>query len=119
MTTRQSSEDYLERILTLSQTLPFVRSIDIVNDMGFSKPSVSIAMRKLERNKYIVIDDKGHISLTDEGRKIAETIYERHLLITKVLTNLGVPEDIARKDACKMEHDISEESFAAIKKRIK
>ena len=118
MTIYESAEDYLERILILSEQMEFVRAIDIVNDMGFSKPSVSIAMKKLQMNSYIKVGEKGHITLTPEGEKIARRIYERHVVLTQILMDLGVPEDIARADACKMEHDVSEESFAAIKKHL-
>lgn len=119
MTIYESAEDYLERILILSEHMEFVRAIDIVNDMGFSKPSVSIAMKKLQMNSYIEISDKGHITLTKAGEKIAKRIYERHLVLTQILKDLGVPEEIAKNDACKIEHDLSDESFEAIKKHIK
>ena len=119
MTIYESAEDYLERILILSEQMEFVRAIDIVNDMGFSKPSVSIAMKKLQMNSYIKVGEKGHITLTKEGEKIACRIYERHLVLTKVLMDLGVPEEIAKQDACKIEHDLSDASFDAIKKHIK
>ena len=115
MTIYESAEDYLERILILSEQMEFVRAIDIV----FSKPSVSIAMKKLQMNSYIKVSDKGHITLTKEGEKIAKRIYERHLVLTKVLMDLGVPEEVAKTDACKIEHDLSDESFEAIKKHIK
>ena len=119
MTIYESAEDYLERILILSEQMEFVRAIDIVNDMGFSKPSVSIAMKKLQMNSYIKVGEKGHITLTKEGEKIARRIYERHLVLTKVLMDLGVSEEIAKQDACKIEHDLSDASFDAIKKHIK
>lgn len=114
----ESAEDYLERILILSEQMEYVRAIDIVNDMGFSKPSVSIAMKKLQMNNYIEISDKGHITLTKAGLDIAQKIYERHRVLTDVLVSLGVPKEVAKNDACKIEHDISEESFQAIKKHI-
>ena len=114
----ESAEDYLERILILSEQMEYVRAIDIVNDMGFSKPSVSIAMKKLQMNNYIEISDKGHITLTRAGLDIAQKIYERHRVLTDVLVSLGVPKEVAKNDACKIEHDISEESFQAIKKHI-
>ena len=119
MTIYESAEDYLERILILSEQMEFVRAIDIVNDMGFSKPSVSIAMKKLQMNSYIKIGEKGHITLTEEGEKIAKRIYDRHLVLTKILMDLGVPEEVAKTDACKIEHDLSDESFAAIKRSVK
>ena len=118
MTIYESAEDYLERILILSEQMEYVRAIDIVNDMGFSKPSVSIAMKKLQMNNYIEVGEKGHITLTPAGEKIAKRIYERHLVLTKILMDLGVPEETAKTDACKIEHDLSDESFEAIKKHI-
>ncbi|MFA6675622.1 MAG: metal-dependent transcriptional regulator [Bacilli bacterium] len=114
----ESGEDYLERILILKDKLDHVRSIDIVNDMHFSKPSISIAMKKLKENNYIIIDSEGFITLTKKGEKIAAKIYERHILLTKWLVSLGVEEEIARQDACKIEHDLSDETFAAIKKNF-
>lgn len=116
MKIQESAENYLETILMLYQRKGFVRSIDIANEMGFSKPSVSVAMKNLKENGYIVINDGGMISLTDKGRKIAEKTYERHTLFTEWLICLGVSPDVAVVDACRMEHAVSEESFAAIKK---
>ena len=115
----ESGEDYLERILILKERNGQVRSIDIAIDMGFSKPSVSIAMKKLRENGYITIDENGLISLTKDGYEIASSIYERHQVLTELFVSLGVNEDIAKKDACKIEHDISEETFQAIKKTLK
>ena len=115
MKMNESSENYLETILILSNRKPHVRSIDIANELGFSKPSVSIAMKNLKENGYITIDDGGMISLTDKGREIAEKTYERHTLFTEWLIRLGVSPDVAAEDACRMEHAVSEESFAAIK----
>ena len=114
----ESGEDYLERILILKERNGQVRSIDIVNDMGFSKPSVSVAMKKLKENGFISIDKNGFITLTDQGNDIATRVYERHQLLTKLFMSLGVPEEIALRDACKIEHDLSEETFQAIKQRI-
>ena len=88
-------------------------------DMGFSKPSVSIAMKKLKENGYISIDKDGFISLTEDGLKVARRIYERHLVLTNLFISLGVDEEIAKKDACKIEHDLSDETFEAIKKSLK
>lgn len=116
MKIQESAENYLETILMLYQRKGFVRSIDIANEMGFSKPSVSVAMKNLKENGYIVIDDVGMISLTEKGRKIAEKTYERHTLFTEWLIRLGVSPDVAAVDACRMEHAVSEESFTAIKK---
>lgn len=115
----ESGEDYLERILILKERNGQVRSIDIAIDMGFSKPSVSIAMKKLRENGYITIDENGLISLTKDGYEIASSIYERHQVLTDLFISLGVNEDIAKKDACKIEHDISEETFQAIKEALK
>ncbi len=113
----ESAEDYLERILILSEKLEKVREIDIVNDMGFSKPSVSIAMKKLKDNGYIVIEN-GALTLTPQGYAIAEKIYERHKILTKGFVLLGVDEETAAKDACKIEHDLSDETFAKIKEQV-
>ena len=115
MKIQESAENYLETVLMLRQRKGFVRSIDIANEMGFSKPSVSIAMKNLKENGYITLDDGGMISLTDKGREIAEKTYERHTLFTEWLIRLGVSPDVAAEDACRMEHAVSEESFAAIK----
>lgn len=109
---------YLETILILSEKLPVVRSVDVANELDFKKSSVSIAMKHLRERNQITVTDAGYIYLTDEGRAIAEMIYERHKVIAKVLEDLGVPKDIANNDACRIEHVISPESFAAIKKHI-
>ena len=110
-----SAENYLETILELSQKLSDVRSVDVANELGFKKSSVSVAMKNLREKEYITVDDSGHISLTKSGRAIAEMIRERHELLTTWLTKLGVPQDIASEDACKLEHVLSSESFEAIK----
>ena len=102
----------------LSEKQPYVRSLDIATELG-SKPSVSVAMKNLRVNNLILVNDEGHITLTDEGRRIAETIYERHTALSKWLMDLGVSEQTALDDACRIEHDISAESFAAIKEHIK
>ena len=113
----ESAEDYLERILMLHKTSSIVRAIDIANDMNYSKASVSIAMKKLKNKNLIEINDKtGNITLTSEGERVALAVFERHLVITNALTSLGVSEEVAKKDACKIEHDISEETFLALKK---
>ncbi len=112
---QESSEDYLETILMLSQTNPYVRSIDIVNELGFSKPSVSVAMKKLRENGQIIMDDNGYITLTEAGMAIASKVYERHMLLTKVFELLGVNEQTASDDACRVEHVISDETFDRIK----
>lgn len=118
MKVHESAENYLETILILSQKNGNVRSIDIANELAFSKPSVSVAMKNLRTQGHIVVDNDGYIRLTESGRKIAETIYERHTLISNWLVHLGVPAEIAAEDACRMEHVISPESFAAIKSHV-
>lgn len=118
MTTNESSENYLETILILSKKLPVVRSVDIANELGFKKSSVSIAMKNLREKENITVTDSGFIYLTESGKAIAEMIYERHELLSKWLEHLGVPADIATEDACKIEHVISKESFEAIKKHV-
>ncbi|MCI5494158.1 MAG: metal-dependent transcriptional regulator [Lachnospiraceae bacterium] len=115
----ESAEDYLETILILSKQLPVVRSVDIANEMGFKKSSVSVAMKNLRNNGHITVTDAGFIYLTDSGKEIAEMIYERHEMLTSWLERLGVDPKVAAEDACKMEHVISKESFEAIKKHIK
>lgn len=114
----ESVEDYLETILILSGQLANVRSIDIANELNYSKPSVSVAMKNLRQRNYITVSEDGFIRLTEEGRTLAETIYERHSILSDWLIRLGVNPEIAIADACRMEHDISPESFAAIKKCI-
>ena len=118
MKSNESAENYLETILILSQSGKPIRSIDIVNELDFSKPSVSIAMKKLYANGQIIIDADGYITLTEKGREIAQKIYDRHMLISDWLISLGVDRKTAINDACKMEHDISEQSFKAIQKHI-
>lgn len=112
----ESAENYLETILILSQKLPVVRSVDIANELGFKKSSVSIAMKNLREKNHITVTDAGFIYLTESGKEIADMIYERHQTITSLLVSLGVPSDIAAEDACKLEHVLSQESFAALKK---
>ena len=118
MTMNESAENYLETILVLSHSLPVVWSVDIANEMGFKKSSVSVAMKNLRENGYIFVSDSGFITLTDSGMEIAEMIYERHTLLSTWLETLGVDKEIAAQDACKMEHVISKESFDAIKRHI-
>ena len=115
MQIHQSAEDYLETILMLSQRMGKVRSIDVVNELGFTKASVSIAMKKLRENGYIAVDGEGNLTLLDPGREIAERIYGRHRLLTHFFMQLGVDEKTATDDACRIEHVISDESFQAIK----
>lgn len=114
-----SSEDYLETILILYSRTGQVRSIDIANEMNFSKPSVSVAMKKLRENGYIFIDDNGFITLSDSGLEIAERIYGRHQNLTKFFISLGVNENTALDDACKIEHVISEESYNSMLRHFK
>ena len=115
---QESAENYLETILILGQKNGNVRSIDIAHELEFKKPSVSVAMKNLRENGYIRVDDNGFITLTESGRQIAETMYERHLLFSRWLMDLGVNEKTAVEDACKMEHVLSQESFDAIKKHL-
>ena len=115
MQLQESGEMYLETILILSKKANLVRSIDVVDYMGFSKPAVSRAMAKLKKEKYILVDPNGYIALTENGRTVAEKMYERHTLLTQFLVRIGVDEKTAAEDACKMEHVISDESFAALK----
>ena len=118
MQIRESAEDYLESILVLSQKGGSVRSVDIAARLGVSKPSVSHAMKLLREDGYIAMDRYGTVTLLEKGAEIANRIYERHTVLTKMLEALGVPSEIARADACKMEHDISQESFEKIKKHF-
>lgn len=117
-TNNESAENYLETILVLSKKLPVVRSVDIANELNFKKSSVSIAMKNLREKNQITVTDSGFIYLTESGREVAEMIYERHEFLTDWLVSLGVDKDVAAEDACKMEHVISKESFAAIKSHV-
>lgn len=118
LTTNESVENYLETILVLSKELPVVRGVDIANETGYKKSSVSVAMKNLREMNYISVSDSGYITLTESGRKIAEMIYERHQLLSRWFTSLGVSKEIATEDACKIEHVISQETFDAIKKHV-
>ena len=111
----ESVQDYLETILILSSRLSQVRSIDIATELSYSKPSVSVAMKNLRKNGYITVSEEGYIRLTETGKKIAETVYEKHTVLSDWLIRLGVTPEVAVADACKMEHDISPESFEAMK----
>jgi DtxR family Mn-dependent transcriptional regulator len=115
MQIHKSAEDYLEAILMLKERNGAVRSIDIVNETGFSKPSISIAMKHLRESGYINMDSDGYITLTERGLAVAERIYDRHKVLTKFLVTLGVDEKTAAADACKMEHDLSDETFQKLK----
>ena len=119
MNLQESGEMYLETILVLSEKKSDVRSIDICEEMGFSKPSISRAIHLLEDGGYLSIDDSGYITLTELGREIAEKIYERHKVLTALFVGIGVDEDTAAEDACRIEHVISDKTFNAIKKHMK
>ncbi len=115
MSYNESAENYLETILILSKKRPVVRSVDIANELGFKKSSVSIAMKNLREKEHITVTEEGFIYLTASGKAIAEEIYERHEVLSAALEKLGVPKEIADEDACKMEHILSAESFHALK----
>lgn len=114
----RASEDYLETMLMMKEKHGYIRSIDIAEYLGVTKPSVSYATKRLRENGYITMDRDGFITLTDKGMDIAAHIYERHKVLTDVLVQLGVSPETARQDACKLEHDISDESFAALKRHM-
>ncbi len=118
MSIYKSGEDYLETILILSRRNGNVRSVDIAHELNFKKSSVSVAMKNLRLNNYITINDNGYILLTESGLEIAAKIYERHTILTDFLKSIGVNEEVAAEDACKIEHDLSSESFDALKKFI-
>ena len=115
MKIQKSAENYLETILMLQLANGSVRSIDVANELNFSKPSVSVAMKRLRESGYIVVDEDGHITLTESGDEIARAMYERHTIISKLLMHMGVSEEIAVEDACKIEHEISDEAFAKMR----
>lgn len=115
----ESAENYLEAILMIKNEKSQVRSIDIVNFLSFSKPSVSIAMKQLETNGFITRDEDGYIFLTRDGLEIAQSIYERHQVLTEMFISIGVSQDTAKDDACKIEHYISDETFRCIKEHTK
>ncbi len=115
MRLQESGEMYLETILILSKTKKFVRSIDVCEYMGYSKPSISRAVSLLRNDGYVNMDDRGYLSLTEKGQAVAEKIYERHRVLTRALTNMGIDMKTAEDDACRIEHVISDDSFAAIK----
>ena len=118
MVIHESAENYLESILILQEQCGEVHSIDIVNKLGYSKPSVSIAMKKLRENGYILMDGDNLLSLTPMGEAIADRMYLRHTVLTQMLKGLGVSEKVARQDACKIEHDLSDETFEAIRRHL-
>ncbi len=115
MKIHESAENYLETILVLSKRKQFVRSIDIVNELNFSKPSVSVAMKHLREDGYIVMDADGYITLSNIGYEIANRIYERHQLISTILIEIGVDSETAKEEACRIEHDISQDTFEKLK----
>ena len=119
MEIHESAEDYLETILMLKERQGLVRSIDIVNELGYTKPSISIAMKRLRENGYIQMDGEGYISLTESGMEVAKRIYTRHQWLTKFLIHIGVNDKTAEADACKMEHDLSDETFAKLKEHVR
>lgn len=118
MIIKESAENYLESILMIKSKKGHVRSIDVANELGVSKPSVSVAMKNFREDGYIVIDEDGGILLTDKGRQIAERVYERHNILSRALMALGVDEETALSDSCKIEHDISEQTFNKIKEHL-
>ena len=118
MRKNESAENYLETIYILSKKLPVVRSVDIATELNFKKPSVSVAMKHLREKELIIVSDAGFITLTDEGLAQAEAIYERHTILTKMFTMLGVSDETAAEDACLIEHVLSDESFEAIKQHL-
>ena len=118
MRLQESGEMYLETILVLSQRQRYVRSIDVADYMGYSKPSVSRAVSLLKQGEYITVDREGFLYLTDAGREVAEKVYERHTVLTQLLISIGVDPAVAEEDACRVEHDISDETFAKIKEHV-
>ena len=115
MEIHESGEDYLETILMLENRMGYVRAVDIATEMGYAKPTISIAMRRLRENGYIDVDQRRDIHLTALGREVAERIYERHVLLTEILESLGVEPETAAREACKIEHDISADTFSRIR----
>lgn len=118
MKIRKSAEDYLEAMLVMQERHGYIRSIDIATELNVTKPSVSYATKRLRESGYITMDKEGLITLTEKGLEIAESMYERHRLLTQFFVRLGIQEDVAREDACKIEHDLSEETFQAIKNHV-
>ena len=119
MLIKESAENYLEAILMIKKEKGYVRSIDIANHLNFTKPSVSVAMKSFREEGYITVDGDGNINLTDKGLKIAGSVYERHEIIAKALISLGVEEKTAYEDSCKVEHDISQETFIKLKEHLR
>lgn len=119
MNHNESLEDYLEKILMISEEKPVVRSVDLANELGFSKPSISVAVKNMKAKGYITVSDEGYITLTEDGEKLADKVYDRHKFFREWLTGLGVDETTADEDACRIEHVITEETFNAIKRSVK
>ena len=119
MNHNESLEDYLEKILMISEEKPVVRSVDLANELGFSKPSISVAVKNMKAKGYITVSDEGYITLTEDGEKLADKVYGRHKFFREWLTGLGVDETTADEDACRIEHVITEETFNAIKRSVK
>ena len=119
MTIRESAEDYLEAMLMMREQHGYIRSVDVADRLSVTKPSVSYAVKRLRENGYLLMDPDGRITLTDKGEEIAQRIYTRHRVLSEYLIEIGVPAEIAREDACKIEHDISEETLAAIRSLLK
>ena len=117
MEVHEATEMYLETILILKNRLGLVRSIDVATEMGYSKPTISVAMKKFRQEGLVTVDESGFINLTEKGRDIAERIYERHQVLTHILISLGVSKENAEQDACRIEHDICDETFEALKKQ--
>ncbi len=117
MKIQKSAQDYLETMLMLQQSKGYIRSIDVAEHLGVTKPSVSYATKRLRENGYITMDSDGLISLTQAGMDIAQSMYERHTVLTEYLIQIGVDEETAREDACKMEHDISQQTFEALRRQ--
>lgn len=118
MALHESAEMYIETIYRLSQRSSYVRSVDVAESMGYSKPSVSRAVSLLRQGGYLIMDENGFLTLTDQGMQVARKVFERHTVLSRVLTSMGVEEDVAARDACRIEHVISDESFNAIKRYI-
>lgn len=118
MPVSEAIENYLETILVLSKKKPDLHAVDICAELGYSRPTLSVVLKKMRDEGLIIVDDLNHIAMTEKGREIAEAVYERHTILAKMLMSFGVSEEAAHRDACKMEHDISDESFECIKKII-
>ncbi|MBR3179319.1 MAG: metal-dependent transcriptional regulator [Solobacterium sp.] len=118
MTIRESAEDYLEAMLMLREQKGYIRSVDVADKLGVTKPSVSYAVKRLRENDYLLMNQDGHITLTEKGETIAQRIYERHRILTKILLKIGVSEESAKADACRIEHDICDETFEAIRRFV-